>query len=81
MNRNEILERITGVVRDVLGHDELTLAEATSPRDVDRWDSVSNMNIVMTLEDEFGIRFALGELENMLTVGDIIKGVERHLED
>jgi len=79
VNRNEILERITGVVRDVLGHDELTLAESTSPKDVDRWDSVSNMNIVMTLEDEFGIRFALGELETMLTVGDIVDGVERHL--
>ena len=79
MTRNEILEKIIDVVKEILGHDTLQLMESTSPKDVERWDSVSNINIVMTLEGEFGIRFGLGELESMLTVGDIINGVERHL--
>lgn len=79
MTRNEILEIINGVVLDVLGHDALKLTETTAPKDVERWDSVSNINIIMTLEGEFSIRFGLGELESMLTVGDIIDGVERHL--
>ena len=79
MDSLEILNRITAVVQDVLGLDELALTPQTEPQDVERWDSVSNINIIMTLEQEFGIRFALGELESMLTVDDIINGVTRHL--
>ena len=79
MTRSEILEKINGVVQDILGNDELNLTETTSPKDVDRWDSISNINIIMTLEGEFNIRFGLGELESMLTVKDIIDGVEHHL--
>jgi len=79
VTRSEILEKINGVVQDILGNDELNLTETTSPKDVDRWDSISNINIIMTLEGEFNIRFGLGELESMLTVKDIIDGVEHHL--
>lgn len=78
MDRTTLLTTVTAIVKDCLGFKELELEEATIPKDVERWDSVANIGIIMGIEQEFGFRFALGELDSIETVGDILDAIIRH---
>lgn len=45
----------------------------------DAWDSLAHLNLILALEEKYGIEFTPEELEEMITVGDIIKVVEKKL--
>jgi acyl carrier protein len=50
----------------------------TSRRDVADWDSVAHVKLILSLEEEFGIRFSEDEISSIQTVGDILTSVESH---
>lgn len=52
------------------------ISDDTSPENTPRWDSLQSINLVLTLEEEFGISFGTREIAEMKTVGSI-KGVLR----
>lgn len=78
MDKTEVLETVQEIVQDALGLKDLKLTTETSAKDVERWDSVANIGIIMGIEQEFGFRFDLGELDSIQNVGDIIDAVIRH---
>lgn len=64
----EISERIVGLVSDIF---EVPLAQVradSSPDNVETWDSLRHLNLVLALEDEFGIQFTPEEIEQLLSV-------------
>ena len=64
----EISERIIGLVSDIF---EVPLAQVradSSPDNVESWDSLRHLNLVLALEDEFGIQFTPEEIEQLLSV-------------
>ncbi len=65
----EILERITGVVRDVLEDDAIVLKESTVASDVPGWDSLSHVEIIVAVEKQFKIRFTSKEIQTFKNVG------------
>ncbi|QJB56588.1 acyl carrier protein [Pseudodesulfovibrio sp. zrk46] len=73
---NDILNKVTEIVRGILAQDDLVLTPETVVKEVERWDSLMNINIVMALEAEFNFRFDLGELDSLQTVGDILSTIE-----
>jgi acyl carrier protein len=75
----EIIEQIQRIFRDVLGQPELVLTETLTAPDVDGWDSFTHISILTTIEKHYGIRFNLGELDELRNVGDIYLLVERKL--
>lgn len=79
MTRPEILERLTKIIGQVLGNDQLTLKETATADDVPGWDSFSHINIIVGAEGEFGVKFNASELEEMKNVGDFVSAVEKHL--
>ena len=50
----------------------------TTPTDIDEWDSVANINIIVSLEDEFGIKFKLKDVQEAKTVQDFVELVEAY---
>ncbi|MGE5616468.1 MAG: acyl carrier protein [Bacillota bacterium] len=44
----------------------------TSARDIENWDSLNHVTLVMAIEKDFGIKFALGELEELKDVGALV---------
>lgn len=72
MTQAEIIERIQSILRDVLDLEDLTISRATSAPEVDGWDSLAHINIIVAMEKDFGVRFALGELEELKNVGDMV---------
>ncbi len=68
----DILERLQPVFRDVLDDPDLTVTRDSNGNNVPGWDSLAHINLVSETEREFGVRFALGELESLKNVGDMV---------
>lgn len=73
MTDEEILKRITAIVRDVIGDDSVTLTKNTVAQDVPGWDSMAHINIIVALEHEFNMKFKTASLEDAQNTGDLIK--------
>ncbi|HJV65053.1 MAG TPA: acyl carrier protein [Geomonas sp.] len=67
----DILQELTPIFREVFDDDSIVLTRETTANDIDAWDSLTHMNMVMAVEVRFGIRFALGELPALRNVGDL----------
>jgi acyl carrier protein len=68
----DILERLQPLFRDVLDDPKLTVTRESNGMNVAGWDSLAHINLVSETEREFGVRFALGELEALKNVGDMV---------
>lgn len=69
MQSDEILARLTRIGRDVFEKPDLVLDRRTTARDVLAWDSLNHVRFVMEVERDFGVKFALGELQDLKDVG------------
>lgn len=67
-----ILEQIIPIFHEVFDDDSLVLGRETTADDIDAWDSLSHINLIMAVELHFKIKFALGELQSLKNVGDLI---------
>ena len=69
---DRVLARVGGVIAKVFGDDDLKIDWSTTAADVDGWDSVSNIEVLVALEQEFGIRFNTGEMASLDNVGQLV---------
>lgn len=77
MTREEVFETLNEVFRDVFDDESITVAEQTTADDIEDWDSLEHINLVAAVEQEFGIKFNMGQVVTMKNVGemaDIILG-------
>ena len=72
MEREEIFERLNNVFRDVFDDDSIVVTETTTAKDIEDWDSLEHINLVVAVEQEFGIKFNMGEVTTMKNVGDMV---------
>ena len=73
-----MLEKNKSMVAENLGVEESTITEASSFKDDLGADSLDLFELVMALEEEFGVEIPTEDLEQIATVGDVIKYVEAH---
>jgi acyl carrier protein len=76
MTDTAIYERLNGVFHSVFFDDSIAVDASTSAPDVEGWDSVAHVNLMVAVEMEFGIQFTTAEQESMRTVGDMAKIIE-----
>lgn len=79
MANEEILKTVSEVIKDVLELPNLTVTRDTTANDVDEWDSMTHMQIIAGLEGRYKVRFALGELQVLKNVGDMIELIQKKL--
>ena len=77
MNRESILEKLTDIFRDVFDDESMELDNTTSPNDVDDWDSLAQIRLIVSVEGDFNIKFNINELGKLKNVGDLISAIER----
>ena len=70
-----VLETLTGVFRNVFDDESIEIARETTANDVDGWDSLSHVNLILAVEAKFKIRFAQRELLTFRNVGDLIDAI------
>lgn len=81
MNREQIIEKLTPIVRRCLQDESLELRDDMSAATVSTWTSMAFMRMLTDIENEFGIKFKMMELLRLKTMGDIIQSLEVHLAD
>lgn len=79
MTRSEIMDALTGVFRKVLDNPEITLTPDTTADDIEGWDSLNHVLIVVEVERRFGIKFQAAEMEELKNVGELAELIEARL--
>ena len=72
MAREEAYEKLNGVFQDVFDDDSITVNDETTSNDIEDWDSLEHINLVVAVEKCFGIKFSMGETTTMKNVGEMM---------
>jgi acyl carrier protein len=76
-----VFERIRGTTADVLNRPVAQITASSSPETVEAWDSVNHLNLILALEQEFGLVFEPEEYEEMSSVDRILTIVQGKLQE
>lgn len=71
-----LMEQVQVVVADVLGTPVDRINEDTSQETLGDWDSLAHLNIVLSLESRFGVKFSPAEIEQIRSVRAIVELLE-----
>jgi acyl carrier protein len=72
MNQTEVLASVSEVAKKVFSCPDFTFTEATTATDVREWDSLSNIELIVCLEETFQVHFDLGELQDLPNLGALV---------
>jgi len=75
MEREEIIKEITPIFLDVLDIDKIDLREETTANDIEEWDSLNHIQLVVAIEKYFNIKFTSQEIQGWVNVGDMCKTI------
>ena len=81
MDRQEIMERINVIFRDVFDDDTLVIVDSTNAEDIEDWDSLEHINLIMAMEKDFDLKFNLKEVGELANVGEMADLIERKLKE
>ena len=76
MNNEEILEKLTAIFKDELDNDDIVLTNETTAEDIEEWDSLSHIQLIVAIEKAFKIRFTSSEIQSWNNVGEMISSLE-----
>jgi acyl carrier protein len=80
MERHRILEQLHDIFRNVLDHDQVALTENTTADDVDDWDSLNHIQLIVAIEKHFKIRFTSREIQSWNNVGEMLTCIEAKMK-
>ena len=70
------MDELTSVFQQVFDDDELIVTRATSAADVEGWDSLTHVSLMLTIEKRFGIRFKSAQVASLKNVGELADLIE-----
>jgi acyl carrier protein len=73
----DTLSRIQDVFRDVFHDPALVVTPQTTARDIPDWDSLTNIGLIIAIEQEFHVKFALGEIQELKNVGAMAELIQQ----
>jgi acyl carrier protein len=76
MDESDIYGRLTEIFEEVFDDDSITVTPALSAKDVDGWDSLIHIRLILTVEKAFKVKFSTSEIGQMETVGDLVRLVK-----
>lgn len=79
MNSTQIIQELTDIFRDQLDNPEVTLEPETTAADVEGWDSLTHMQLVVAVEKHFKVRFLSSEIAAFRNIGDMVQTLLKRL--
>ena len=77
MKAEDISGRLTDVFRDVLDNNSIVLSRQTTAADIEDWDSLAHISLLVAIEKEFDIKLDLPEINQLQNVGDMLDLIQR----
>ena len=72
MEKEDLFENIQEIFRDIFDDEFLTIKRSTNSDDIEDWDSLNHINLVVAIENEFSIKFGFDELSDLKDVGAMV---------
>jgi len=72
MSSDQILSQVRAIMEDVFDVDDLSVTPTTSAEDIEEWDSLSHIRLIVAVERKFKIKFKTAEIEGLKNVGDLV---------
>lgn len=79
MDNDTRLSELQEIFRDVLDQPDLILTRESNGNNVEDWDSLAHINLISSIENKYKVKFALGELQKLKNVGDMIDLIDKKL--
>jgi acyl carrier protein len=77
MDQPQIYSKLTGVFREVFDEDDLKLMPETTADDVDGWDSLSHIRLILAVSKSFGVKFSASEIGGLKNVGEFVELIQK----
>jgi acyl carrier protein len=77
IDESQIYARLTQIFRDVFDDESIDVTSDLAARDVDGWDSIAHIRLMLTIEKAFKIKFSTLELGRLQDVGGLVKSIEK----
>ena len=72
MSEEKIFEELDEVFQDVFDDETIHVTAQTTAKDIEDWDSLEHINLVVAIENHFGIKFNMNEVTTMKNVGEMV---------
>ena len=76
MERKELLKQINTIFIDTLDNEDVVIEEVTTANDVEEWDSLTHIQLVVAIEKHFKIRFTSKEIQSWNNVGEMLNCID-----
>ena len=73
MNKFDVLDEISTIFKNVFDDDELVLTLATNSDEIEDWDSLEQINLLVAIENKFNIKFKIEDVLELENVGDMVE--------
>ena len=77
MDKQQIFDAVSEIFRTVFDDEELVISRETTSEDIEDWDSLEQINLLVAMEKRFSIQFKLEDVKNLSNVGDMLDLIER----
>lgn len=78
--RQDIMQKVTDIFREVFDDDELIITDETNSDDIEDWDSLEHIALIVSMEKEFNLKFDIKEVNKLSNVGEMIDLILSKLE-
>jgi len=75
-----VFDQIRAMAADLFGVPAASIDTSSSPQTIENWDSIQHLNLVLAIEERFGVQLSPEEIEQMKSVGETVKLVESRLQ-
>ena len=72
MDKNDVLLKVQDIFRDILDNEEITLGPETVADDIEEWDSLTHIQLIVAIEKAFNVKFTSKEILSWKDVGEMI---------
>lgn len=73
---SSVFEQIRTIASDLFRLPPESISAASTPQTIEAWDSIQHLNLVLALEEKFGVELSPEEIEQMTSIGEVVKLVE-----
>ena len=80
MTTDEILQQLNKVFHEIFDDDSIKLTRETTASDIPDWDSFNHVNIIVSVEERFKIKFQTAETEELKNVGHLVDLIKEKLD-
>ena len=79
MTQEDILSKVQNIFRDVLDEENISLTSQTTANDIEEWDSLTHIQLVVEIEKSFKIKFTSKEILSWKNVGEMVETIHAKL--